>query len=44
LAADSKVRASFGGNYQRLRELKGKFDPTNLFRVNANVPTRLDRH
>lgn len=41
VAADDlpeKVRASFGDNYQRLRQLKGRFDPTNLFRVNANIP------
>jgi FAD/FMN-containing dehydrogenase len=40
LAADDrpeKVRASFGQNYGRLRELKAAYDPTNLFRVNANV-------
>lgn len=40
VAADDlpeKVRASFGENYQRLRELKAKFDPTNFFRMNANV-------
>jgi hypothetical protein len=41
IAADDqpeKVRASFGDNYRRLRELKSVFDPTNLFRVNANIP------
>lgn len=41
LAADDrpeKVRASFGENYRRLRELKAEFDPANLFRVNANIP------
>lgn len=41
VAADDlpeKVRASFGDNYQRLRQIKGKIDPTNLFRVNANIP------
>jgi FAD/FMN-containing dehydrogenase len=41
VAADDlpeKVRASFGDNYQRLRDLKTKFDPGNLFRVNANIP------
>jgi len=41
VAADDlpeKVRASFGDNYQRLRELKAKFDPANLFRGNANIP------
>ena len=45
LSADDrpeKVRASFGSNYARLRELKGEYDPTNLFRVNANiVPTAM---
>jgi len=41
VAADDlpeKVRASFGDNYQRLRQLKTRFDPTNLFRMNANIP------
>jgi FAD/FMN-containing dehydrogenase len=41
IAADDqpeKVRASFGDNYRRLRELKAVFDPINLFRVNANIP------
>ena len=40
VAADDrpeKVRASFGSNYQRLRELKTRYDPTNLFRMNANI-------
>jgi FAD/FMN-containing dehydrogenase len=32
-----KVRASYGQNYGRLRELKGIYDPTNLFRLNANI-------
>jgi FAD/FMN-containing dehydrogenase len=33
-----KVRASYGENYQRLRQLKKAYDPTNLFRANANIP------
>jgi FAD/FMN-containing dehydrogenase len=40
LAADDrpeKVRASFGENYGRLRQLKAAYDPTNLFRLNANI-------
>ena len=40
LAADDrpeKVRASFGENYARLRTLKAKYDPRNLFRMNANI-------
>ena len=32
-----KVRASFGENYDRLRQLKAVYDPTNLFRLNPNV-------
>jgi pentose-5-phosphate-3-epimerase len=32
-----KVRASFGENHARLRQLKAVHDPTNLFRMNANV-------
>jgi FAD/FMN-containing dehydrogenase len=40
LAADDRpetVRASFGENYGRLREVKAIYDPTNLFRINANI-------
>jgi FAD/FMN-containing dehydrogenase len=32
-----KVRASFGENYGRLRQVKGVYDPTNVFRMNANI-------
>jgi FAD/FMN-containing dehydrogenase len=32
-----KVRASYGRNYDRLVEVKRKYDPTNLFRLNQNV-------
>ena len=32
-----KVRASFGVNYSRLREVKKIYDPKNLFRLNANI-------
>ena len=33
----SLVRASMGGNYERLAQLKKRLDPENLFRRNANV-------
>jgi len=29
------MRASFGENYGRLRQLKAVYDPTNLFHINA---------
>ena len=40
VAADDrpeKIRASFGENYARLQQVKGVYDPTNLFRINANI-------
>ncbi len=32
-----RVKASYGDNYERLAEVKGKYDPGNLFRVNQNI-------
>ena len=39
---EALLRASYGdGNYDRLVEIKRKYDPTNLFRLNQNiVPSR----
>ena len=33
----SQVDENYQGNIGRLVELKNKYDPTNLFRLNANV-------
>ncbi|HUZ45438.1 MAG TPA: FAD-binding oxidoreductase [Terriglobia bacterium] len=32
-----RVRTSFRNNYQRLAEIKKKYDPSNFFRVNQNI-------
>ena len=34
---ETKVWGNYGPNYPRLVELKNQYDPTNLFRLNANV-------
>ncbi len=33
-----RVRATYRENYDRLVEVKGRYDPTNLFHVNQNIP------
>ncbi len=34
---EARVKAAYGGNYERLAIAKRKYDPTNLFRVNQNI-------
>ena len=32
-----RVRESYRGNYDRLVQIKRRYDPTNLFRLNQNI-------
>ena len=32
-----RVRAAYGANYERLAEIKKRYDPTNFFRLNQNI-------
>ncbi len=34
---DERIRATYGDNYEKLVEVKTKYDPQNLFRVNQNI-------
>ncbi|MDZ4866013.1 MAG: FAD-binding oxidoreductase [Alphaproteobacteria bacterium] len=34
---DGRVEATYGTNFKRLSEIKKKYDPQNLFRVNQNI-------
>jgi FAD/FMN-containing dehydrogenase len=34
---EPRVRDAYGVNYQRLGEIKKKYDPTNFFRLNQNI-------
>ena len=37
---EALVRAGYGANYTRLVDLKTKYDPSNLFRMNQNIRPR----
>ena len=35
-----RVRAAYGGNWERLAAIKRRYDPDNLFHMNQNIPPR----
>jgi FAD/FMN-containing dehydrogenase len=35
--ADDAIRAAYGPNYDRLREIKGRYDPENVFHLNHDI-------
>jgi Berberine and berberine like len=38
-----RVKLSFGSNYERLALIKAKYDPNNLFHLNANITPTLEK-
>ena len=34
------VAAAYGSNYARLQEIKARYDPENIFRMNQNIQPR----
>jgi FAD/FMN-containing dehydrogenase len=34
----ARVKEAFGANFERLQSLKNRYDPTNVFRRNQNIP------
>lgn len=34
---EDSIKATYGDNFSRLRQIKAKYDPDNLFRVNQNI-------
>ena len=35
--AEDAIRAAYGPNFERLREIKRRYDPDNVFHLNHNI-------
>jgi len=35
---EERIRGTYGANYEKLTQIKAKYDAENFFRVNQNVP------
>jgi len=38
---DERIKATYRDNYKKLAEIKPKYDPNNLFRVNQNIKPQM---
>ncbi|HUG46219.1 MAG TPA: BBE domain-containing protein [Sphingomicrobium sp.] len=34
---EDRIRSAYGKNFERLRQIKARYDPENLFRINQNI-------
>ncbi len=41
---EDRIKATYGNNYEKLVEVKTKYDPQNLFRVNQNIKPAVEEH
>ncbi len=38
---EDRIKATYGENYEKLRQVKAKYDPDNLFHVNQNIVPKI---